>query len=402
MTVHALSYAFPPVPYARSVQVARLLSHLHSAEAVTVLHAEMGQEDPELLALVPSDRINATSLRQPPVMGRLLGHRFAVPDPYLPWARHAAGHFLRRRVTADDDVLVSFGHPMSDHLAGLRIARSRGVSWVAHFSDPWVQNPYVKRGAIAAALNRRYERAVMASADALVFTSDETRAATLGRYPGEWSSRAHVLPHAYDPELFPAPGRAVDPGRPLIARYLGNFYQQRGPEPLFEALACLPAVRPDLARELRVELVGTWLASYRPSDSFRSLPEGLVAIRGRVGYLESLRLMQEADLLLVIDAPSEQSLFLPSKLIEYIGAGKPILAISPPGPSASLVGELGGWVSAPGAAEQTAAHLADALDRLPQEPWGDPEVRQRFAAPSVGARFKEIIAQARERRSSRA
>jgi hypothetical protein len=45
-----------------------------------------------------------------------------------------------------------------------------------------------------------------------------------------------------------------------------------------------------------------------------------------VGYQESLKLMSEADALLVIDAPADQSVFLPSKLIDYIGAGRPISA----------------------------------------------------------------------------
>src|SRR5262249_9115313 len=52
--------------------------------------------------------------------------------------------------------------------------------------------------------------------------------------------------------------------------------------------------------------------------------------------------------LLVIDAPADEGLFLPSKLVEYLPAGKPILALTPPnGASADLVRALGYPVVAP-------------------------------------------------------
>jgi hypothetical protein len=66
-----------------------------------------------------------------------------------------------------------------------------------------------------------------------------------------------------------------------------------------------------------------------------------------VDYKTSLALMESADLLLVIDAPFDQSVFLPSKLVDYIGAQRPIFAITPPGTSAKLVSDLGGMVAHP-------------------------------------------------------
>ena len=62
-------------------------------------------------------------------------------------------------------------------------------------------------------------------------------------------------------------------------------------------------------------------ASFLESATYESLPPGLVTVRPRVPYDESLRLTRDADALLVVDAPSaEPSVFLPSKLVEYIGA----------------------------------------------------------------------------------
>src|SRR5262249_44227269 len=116
--------------------------------------------------------------------------------------------------------------------------------------------------------------------------------------------------------------------------------------------------------------------------------------RPPVDYLESLRLMQEADLLLVIDAPSELSVFLPSKLIDYMGAQRPILALSPPGACAELVLNLGGDTARPDDPGEIAGKLAAAIADLRQSPttaWGDAEIRARYAAPRVAAEFDAVI-----------
>lgn len=75
----------------------------------------------------------------------------------------------------------------------------------------------------------------------------------------------------------------------------------------------------------------------------------VVSVVGAVPYLESLKYIQNADVLLVVDAPSQgPSVFLPLKLIEYVGFKKPILGLTPPeGASASLIKRLGGIVVPP-------------------------------------------------------
>ena len=70
------------------------------------------------------------------------------------------------------------------------------------------------------------------------------------------------------------------------------------------------------------------------------LPPQCVKFLPRVGYLQSLALAKSADLLLNIDAPAATSVFLPSKLIDYIGAGRPIFGITPAGTAARLIQSL--------------------------------------------------------------
>jgi hypothetical protein len=76
--------------------------------------------------------------------------------------------------------------------------------------------------------------------------------------------------------------------------------------------------------------------------------EEVVRIRPVVPYRRSLQLMTDYDALLLVDAPlirARESVFLPSKLVDYLGSGTPIIALTPlRGSSARVVTTTGGLV----------------------------------------------------------
>ena len=58
--------------------------------------------------------------------------------------------------------------------------------------------------------------------------------------------------------------------------------------------------------------------------------------------------MKTADCLLVIDAPFENSIFFPSKLVDYMGANKYVLGITPENGTASkIIKNIGGKIVNP-------------------------------------------------------
>jgi hypothetical protein len=107
--------------------------------------------------------------------------------------------------------------------------------------------------------------------------------------------------------------------------------------------------------------------------------------------------MKSADGLLVIDAPAETSVFLPSKLIDYVGAGRPVLGITPPGTASTLITSLGGWVSDPANTVMTEKMLKEYIRFIrskrtePSYLWGTPAIRERFDARRVALQFEEFV-----------
>jgi len=295
-------------------------------------------------------------------------------------------------------VLVTFAFPLVDNIIGLELKRRFKLPWLAHFSDPWVDSPFRTDDRLTRALNARLEQHVIERADRLVFTSSETAELVMKKYEPALRSKVRIVPHAYEPELFQ--GAPDSNGGPLIIRYLGDLYQSRTPQPLFKALGILSETEPELLRKFRFEIVGDVHELNLEQMGLSQLPDGLVVFRPRVDYGESLSMMTSASGLMVIDAPvakNTESVFLPSKLIEYVGADRPIIGLTPPGTAAYLISKLGGWVADPGSTDQVADVVQQFLRFVWEKRneletgWGRTDVREEFEARTVASKFHDVL-----------
>ena len=408
MDLLAVSFMLPPNLYPQAIQVGRLLHNLPARIGVVCGQVHQFASG---LDCYPDFESRLSYRLEVPFTPRLSGwvHRLAVygvpfyarsPDELKSWVPDAEKAVLDHLAKNPDrpQALLTFGEPMSDHLLGLRLKQKLALPWVAHFSDPWSDNPFRRRFPLANFLNRRYETQVVHHADRVIFTSQETLDLVMRKYPDAWRAKARVLPHGFEPALYGE--RQQEGDGSIVLRYLGNFYGNRSPLPLFKALAILNRERTSLLEGVRVELVGHVPARMFMNSAYKSLPAGLVQTVSTVPYQQSLRLMADADLLLVIDAPEDVSVFLPSKLVDYLGAGVPILGIVPPGASAKLISQMGGEVANP----RDLPAVVDALRRSIAGcrqgqaenrivPWGNSAVRELYCADILAERLHSIISE---------
>lgn len=400
--VLAVCYVLPPALYPQAIQIGRLLSHSrHTIGEVCGPLGQAGAGNAEraggrgtrFVVADPPPRhaaLHRLALRTLPLYG-------AVPDEQRAWAVRAGRELLGARWLEElaPEAMITFGEPMSDHVLGLMLKQQLRLPWIAHFSDPWSDNPFRRPHKMARRLNAGLEAQVISAADAVIFTSDETADLFRNKYGARIDGKVHTLPHSLEPALYRQPSRAADDeGGPLVARYLGNFYGHRTPLPVLRALDRLAATRPDIACRLRVEFVGGVQGWMRLHPLVRNADPARVSFQASVPYQRSLDLIVDADLLLVVDAPAKTSLFLPSKLIDYLGAGRPILGAVPPGPSKRLIARIGGWTAEPrdsaGLAEAFAEFVADP-DRRAAIAARAREVATEYEASRVAARFDAIV-----------
>lgn len=405
-----LTYAFPPMASAEAFVSAKALGGLHRhGFDVTVLTTP-----PEMFGMAPDNSLlpyvrgrfseihYIASPKHLPLgvlatwLRRVKLYRLAcIPDPFV-FTNSLFMSALKSWSIRDYDLLVTRSPYHSIHLVGRALkAIHPHLRWLAHFSDPWADNPYDSARWWSRRVNLALERRVIEAADLITVTSIETQNLVFKKYAPAVLERVVVVPHGYDPALYSPQARPRADHDPITIRYLGAFYSQRLPDMLLSVLRRLTARSPHLLAGVRFEFYSRFPDGAAHLSDPPGLPRGLWNSYQPVDYLASLQLMQDADGLLALDAPFASSVFLPSKLVDYVGAGKPIWTITPPGTAAELTRALGGWVSDPrdpGAIESALLEFVETL-RQPHrvKPADDDKVRQAYSLASVSEALANAI-----------
>lgn len=381
----AISWFMPPVVLPRSIQIARSLKTLQrrgwTSDVICVpVDAVVGAViDRDFGALYDGffqchEIDYRENVRRSSWLRRSI-RRMRPPgdideDNWIRRAGKAASTLTRR---TRPDVLVTFAQPWINHRVGLGLKRRRpDLPWLAHFSDPWVDSLYLEEegseeGRARLELWRQQEEAIVGAADAVVFVTAETADLVMRKYPKAWRSKVHVVSHGFDRDTLPNQPNPPDlnmppPGRrPLKLVHAGNIYAgRRDPHALFRALQRLGGTEA-LAGRLEIAFYGNAPVETLAERDAAGL-EAIARFEGSVGYLESLRVAAEADVLLLIDADAEVNVFLPSKTVDYLMLDRPILGLTPSkGASANVLRRGGHIVTPPGDVDALAAHLAELL-----------------------------------------
>lgn len=348
----AISWAMPPLLYPRSIQVARTLKGLNTlgwdSTVVCVKPASIKSSRVDLtlerrysVHYRTIHVISSEETRTMQVVRKLLFIFNQLPYFQWNWVMNAVTKARQLLTSEQFSALISFAQPWSDHIIGLYVHRLSGLPWVAHFSDPWVDNPFIKYRALQIPFLRRLEATILREADAVVFVSNQTADLVMSKYPYTWRKKVHIIPHSFE-SLNVEEYLTEKDSKPQKLRmiHIGNLYGMRTPENFFKGLALLNRRLP-LVDKYEVSFMGQDLDRFRPLVHKLGLEE-IVNLNGPISVDVSRRVCATADVLLVIDAPSEKdSLFLPSKLVDYLAFKRTILGITPlQGASADLLRDL--------------------------------------------------------------
>ncbi len=295
--------------------------------------------------------------------GYLIPKYDRLVDDWRVDAEAKALDLIKRR---SPDALVTFAQPWVDHLVGLRVkARYPALPWVAHFSDPWVDNLYDQdEDSRLLRMWRRQEHAIIRDADVVVFVTERTADLVMAKYLAEWRKKVHIVPHGYDLDLQQGQSNAqsANDKERLQFVYTGNLYGKRHPMPLLSGLSKIRRDRPQFVLP-NVRFVGNSSSEFVARAHELGLAD-LVEFLPSVGYLDALNAAAEADVLLSFDADAENSVFFPSKIVDYLMFGKPILAVTPPNSAtADVLMPLGHTCVAPGDVDAVATAIVALVSR---------------------------------------
>lgn len=289
---------------------------------------------------------------------------FEIPDEEMGWILPATFAGLAAYRRHRYDAIFSTGRPWSAHVIGLLLKRITGKSLVVDFRDPWMTNPFrLPYSRLKDTLEGFLERKVIEGADLVIANTKELQAEFMRRFPSQPCTKFAVLLNGFDPDDYgpSKEGQSNESGESFVVAHTGFLYGRRDPLPFLKAVKKLISRSEIDRKHLTVNLVGTVELPY-------NLPEFLVAhglddivmLHNHVPFQESLDHMRRASVLLLLQPGTTTQ--VPSKLFEYIGMKKPILAISPKsGATSRIVSEEGlGETADPDDVEE----IALALERL--------------------------------------
>lgn len=406
----AVSWEMPPLSGPRAVQVTRTLVHLgahgwHSRVICFGATSRRYLQDFDIdVEHASGGRVQRYPVPSPEewllfrALWRICPPVKQLPDEKSVWRPGAIAEGRRLIAERRPHVIVSFAQPWTNHLVALALHREYGIPWIAHFSDPWVDNPYASGAQWQLRVWRRMEAAVVAEATRLVFVNDYTLSRIMAKYPDHWRARASVVTQGFERRAPAHPAQTTAP-RPMRMVYTGRFYHGvRTPDAFLRALSSLDQSEP-LRGRLVVEFVGHDMNRYQARAAELGLA-GVAVFEGRLDPPAARERASRADVLLSIDAPSDgASLFLPSKLVDYLALDRPILALTPrEGAPADLIRELGYFAAPPDDVEAIARVVADLLHRhaagtLSSSP-SHAAVAGRFDIRETTRAFARVLAEA--------
>jgi len=350
-----IAYYFPPIGAAGSFRMAGFVRHLAEFgwEPTVITPLETPHPHDDSLETSPARVIRTRSIelsrlgrssasagradKSPVAHGKSRRLSSAVrdgmfPDPQLGWYPFAARAGVRLAHAEPFDAVFSSSFPITAHLVGWRIHALSGLPWVAEFRDPW--SDWIPKRPLRPAA-RRLELAIASRAARVVLPSTPLA----DYFSRRWGIAAAAVPHAADgsPVL---PGTRPSPVPPVLT-YIGSYYPHLhgSLDAVWRAVAEIRASGGSVPRIRWVgELpssVGVELAAYGLQDTLE--------VSGRVPQEEAFRLLHSSSMLFACGlraSDSFASAATPSKLIEYVISGLPVLYIdNPAGDAARMLRE---------------------------------------------------------------
>ena len=242
--------------------------------------------------------------------------------------------FARKRVLKQleqaPDVIYSRSTPFSSAILALKLKKHYRVPWIMHMSDPWSLSPLSGFKGAVLRYHQNLEQKCFKSADKITFTSKEQVAMYEDRYP-EFRSKFMWFPNVFDDEEVVLNST---PTSTMSFLHSGNFYGPgRSPAPMLDAIKEIEQERADILEKVAFLFTGHQEPSIKQLlDEYQSVG---VKHLGALPLEEVYELQRKSNVLVIFDwqLPKDQAVFFLSKTLDYIAAGKPIIAITTPGSS---------------------------------------------------------------------
>jgi hypothetical protein len=246
----------------------------------------------------------------------------AISEP-IGWYRPAVQ--ASRKILQRQKVNIVFSsiYPLTSHFIASQICGMCKIPWVAEFRDPWSFNAYLRKTQPLHFLDQQWEKHTMRNCAQLITVSD------IWAREMEELHRKNVLviPNGFDESDFKG---AVSILPKFTITYTGNIYPgKRDPSPLFQAISELKNEEIISGQNFEIRFFGRNVHETLPALISQYGIKDIVKMGGNISYQESIKSQRESTVLLLLSwNDAQDSGTLTAKIYEYLGAGRPALAVA--------------------------------------------------------------------------
>lgn len=386
MNIFVASWFFPPATSSEGIVTYKLLKNSkHQYDVFSSVSMQWGYK-------------SKTELRAENITSYTI-----ETDDIDQWASACVEEFERLYPTRKYACIMTRSMPPESILVGQAIKEKHPeIKWIASFNDPIANNPYEikayiddcltlrdgEKESLKAALRgtdeelllpwedrpeagirlmcklKRWENIALKQADMILCPTGDQMRYMLGSQ--SWTPKLRVLPHSFDPSFYTdESAKKTDKVVFSFIGYSDTFL--RSLEPLVKAVRLLRENGSPYLDRLQMRFIGNNPRMIQDMVLDYYL-EDVIQLQDGVDYYRSLALMQESDWLIHVDAffpmlsATGGSIFFAGKLADYMGAGKPIFALTGKGsPADAMIRKMGGVSVIPWETAQIADQLEDIL-----------------------------------------
>lgn len=284
---------------------------------------------PELGARI-KDKINLTSGKAYSYMRPFLSFSHRVyrdiayyPDKekrWAPYALKAAKDYLQREHV---DLIISSSSPVTTHIVARELKLVFKIPWIADLRDLWSQNHNYGYGFIRKLFDRRLELNTLSCADALVTVTPFWAAVLRNLYKGK---PVYTVSNGFDSQMNIAKDIRISPK--FTITYTGQvlYRERQNPSKILFAIRDLIQEGALDRKDIEIRFFNPFEDAIEHEISKNDLSD-IARQYGQVSRERSYEKQRESQLLLALNWEGAKGKgCIPSKIFEYLGAQRPIIA----------------------------------------------------------------------------
>lgn len=229
------------------------------------------------------------------------------------------------------DFIYTYDYP--SEIVGLYLTKKYGIKWVATWNDPYTMQKYPKPygEGVEAKLSynrRKLIREIGKHTYKNVFPNSRLKDYMLKYMENMNSESCTISPHIVLEENVTANSSKKSDTLKIV--HSGSIGKERDPKNFLIALKNV--ITKDRTANIKVTFLGIndrGKPAYVDNLIKENHLEDIVEFHPPIPYSQSHDFIRDFDVCLIIEAPCDEGIFLPSKVADYLQASKPIFSLSP-------------------------------------------------------------------------